>query len=143
MASVVKLGKQKQPPRAIDIVDDMDDKKRKRIRLGVVSHDFAEEACRRIEKLMAAKTLNQSLDHETQRWLVGISDVIHERIAKTGLCQPRQPKAVMTLSGWALKYISQRGTELKPRSIKSIEHTVDKLIACFGSDVSKIGRAHV
>ncbi len=40
MASIVKLGKGKQPPRAIDFTDP-DSGKRQRIRLGVVSFDEA------------------------------------------------------------------------------------------------------
>ncbi|MDA1214961.1 MAG: hypothetical protein O2955_20855, partial [Planctomycetota bacterium] len=71
MASIQKLGKGKQPLRAIDFTDPLS-KKRKRIRLGVVSHDFAVECKRRIERLVAAKSLNHP-DPETSHWLTGIA----------------------------------------------------------------------
>ena len=118
MASITKIGKGKQPPRAIDFIDATDQKKRKRIRLGVVTYDEAQEAKRRIEKLHAAKMLNQSPDAETLLWLGGVSDTIHARIANAGLCEPREPtNAAPKLSAFLEKHIGQRESELKPSSI--------------------------
>ena len=113
MASVTKLGKGKQPPRAIDFVDPADGK-RKRVRLGVVTYDVAQQAALRIEKLLMAKTLNQSIDSETAVWLRGVSGDVHERLAKVGLCEPRTPIAkAPTLAKWITTFLAQRSHSLE------------------------------
>ena len=65
MASITKLGKGKQPPRAVDFV--YPEGKRNRVRLGVVSHDTAEECCRQIEKLIESRSTNQAPSLPTLR----------------------------------------------------------------------------
>lgn len=133
MASVTKLGSGKQPPRAIDFVDDTDGGKRKRIRIGVTSHDEAERFCRQVERLLTAKILNQGIDSETAKWLAGVPDSLHERIAQKGLCQSRQPiTKAPKLEYWLTKYISQRRSDLKPGSIARLQQTSDRLIEHFG-----------
>ena len=54
MASITKIGKGKQPPRAIDFIDDTDGRRRKRVRLGVVTHGEAAEAKRVADRKAAA-----------------------------------------------------------------------------------------
>ena len=135
MACISKLGKGKQPPRAIDFVDSTDDRRRKRIRIGVVSHDFAMECKRRVERLLSAKILNQSIDQETAEWLSGVSDDLHDRVARTGLCEPREAEAASpSLSAWCETYLDQRKHELGVDSIRRIRNTVDRLLECFGED---------
>ena len=134
MASIVKLGKGKQPPRAIDFKNTTG--KRDRVRLGIVTHDVATEARRRIEKLLEAKRLNHPPDRPTLEWLAGVSDEIHERLARFGLCKPHVPKdAAPTLGKWLEKYIEQRKTELKTGSVERLQQTADKLLAFFGADI--------
>jgi integrase len=134
MASIVKLGKGKSPPRAIDFKNTTG--KRDRLRLGIVSHDDAQEACRRVEKLLAAKRLNQSADGPTLEWVAGVSDEIHERLARFGLCRPRVEKNIVpTLQEWVAKFIEQRKPELKEGSIQRLQQTADKLLAYFGSEI--------
>ena len=136
MASITKLGKGKQPPRAIDFVDDTDGRKRKRIRLGVVTHDEARAAKCRIEKLMTAKILNQPPDQETAVWLSGVSDTIHARIAKTGLVELREAQSrAPRLGEFMDKYLYQRKSDLKPGSIERLEDTGEKLRRFFGENV--------
>ncbi len=135
MASIVKLGPGKQPPRAIDFIDDCDAGRRKRLRLGIVGHDEAREAKLRIEKLLVAKSLNQSPDNETVRWLAGISNTIHDRMVRSGLCAPRvvEPLAPK-LSAFLDKYLEQRRPELKPSSWKRLEDTARELKRFFAAD---------
>ena len=122
MASITKLGKGKTPPRAIDFSNT--NGKRDRLRLGIVSHDTAEECCRRVEKLIEAKRLHQSPEGPTLEWLTSISNDIHEKLARFGLCLPRVPKnAAPMLGEWLTKYVDQRKSELKPGSIKRLEDT--------------------
>jgi len=135
MASITKIGKGKQPPRAIEFVDSTDGGKRKRIRLGVVGLAQAREAKHRIEKLHAAKALNQTPDAETVLWQAGVSDEIHQRIARAGLVDPREPLSAAPMLGEHLsKHLQQRAAELKPSSIERLRQTADKLKATFGSD---------
>jgi integrase len=134
MASITKLGRGKQPPRAIDFVDDTDGRRRKRVRLGIVTYDAAIEAKRRIEKLLAAKTLNLDPDQQTIQWVNGVSDTIHQRLARLGLVEPRQPEPTAPpLGKFTRKYVEQRRHDLKPSSIERVEQTIQKLIAFFGS----------
>ena len=133
MASIVKLGKGKQPPRAIDFKNITG--KRDRLRLGIVSHDTAEECCRRVEKLLMAKRLNQSIDSQTAEWLAGVPDDLHEKLARFSLCQPRVVKnAAPTLREWLTKYIDQRRSELKPGSIERLDRTAERLRSFFDAD---------
>ena len=134
MASIVKLGKGKQPPRAIDFVGL--DGKRKRIRLGIVTLEQARQAKLRVEKLVAAKKLNQTPDSETVTWLRGVSDKLHDRIARVDLCPPREPtSACPTLAGFLKKYIEQRCHELEPSSVERLENTRDRLQPYFGCEL--------
>ncbi len=134
MASITKLGKGKQPPRAIDFVDSATGK-RNRVRLGVVTYDVAQQASLRIEKLVSAKALNQAIDSETVVWLNGVADDVHERLARFGLCEPRQPVALApTLSQWLKTLLEQRQHSLKPASLNRLRQTGDRLTTHFGSD---------
>jgi len=80
MASITKLGTGEQPPRAIDFINT--NGKRDRLRLGIVSHDSAEECCRRVEKLIEAKRLHQSPEGPTLEWLISISEDIPAKLAR-------------------------------------------------------------
>ena len=132
MACVTRLGKGKQPPRAIDFVDPTDGKRR-RIRLGVVTHAEAVEAKLRIEKLVNAKTLNQSPDSETTCWLAGLPDVIFDRIARCALCHPRE--STPTLAEHFGELLTRRKRDLKPTSHERLNDTVKKLLQHFSGDV--------
>ena len=133
VASITKLGKGKQPARAIDFVDPTDNRKRKRIRLGIVQHRDAVEAKHRIEKLLTARVLNQSIDSETAMWLSGVSCEIHERIARVGLCEPREPEATSPqLAEWITRYLEQRAPEIAAGSLQRIRQTGNRLEEHFG-----------
>ena len=136
MASITKLGKGKQPPRAIDFVDSTDGGNRKRIRLGVVDLRQAREAKVRVEKLLSAKVLNHTPDAETVRWLAGVCDTIHGRIVRVGLAEPRQPVPTAPhLGDFLAKHLEQRKAELEPASIERLRQTADKLNAYFGPEL--------
>ena len=65
-----------------------------------------------------------------------ISDDIHEKLARFGLCLPRVPKnAAPKLGEWLTKYVEQRQSELKPCSIKRLKDTCGRLKAYFGEAV--------
>jgi integrase len=137
MASITKLGRGKQPPRAIEFVDRKDGNKRKRIRLGVVPLEAAVEAKFRIERLYAAKALNQPPDASTLDWLQGLNDDIYVRIARAGLCDAREPEpSSPTLREYLTKYIEQRSPELQPSSVQRLKDTRIELERFFGEHAS-------
>ena len=136
MASVVKLGRGKQSPRAIDFIDEVDGERvRPRLRLGVVTHDFAEKVCRRVESLVSTKRLNQEIQPELAAWLAGLPVTLYDKLARFQLCPPRNPESDAPMLGeWMAKYIDQRGSDLKPASIDRLEQTADRLKAFFGEE---------
>jgi len=134
MASIVKLGSGKQPPRAIDFADPTDGGRRKRIRVGVVTHDEALEFKRHVEKLLAAKILNQTPNTETLLWLNGLPPLTYERLAARGLAPRRNidPHG-LRLRNFLEKYREQRRQEgLSEASLDKISKTSALLTAFFG-----------
>ena len=119
MASIQKLGKGKQPPRAIDFSLNG---KRHRVRIGKVSLAESRDFKRGIEKLLVAKKLNHSIDNATAQWLAGVDVTIRDRMAKFGLCRTSQTS--LTFEQLIEGYLRRKSTELKPGSIKRIEDTV-------------------
>ena len=80
-----------------------------------------------------ARVLNQSIDPETAMWLSGVSDEIHERIARTGLCEPREPEATSPqLAEWITRYLEQRAPEIAAGSLQRIRQTGNRLEGHFG-----------
>ncbi|HMP71598.1 MAG TPA: tyrosine-type recombinase/integrase, partial [Pirellulaceae bacterium] len=133
MASIVKLGKGKQPPRAIDFFDV--EGKRQRLRIGKVTHDVATEFKRRIEKLIGFRRLGQLPDSETISWLNGLSADVRGRLAQFDLCQlPEFRKAAPKLGKLLDDYVEQKRVELKASSVKRLENTFQKMKDYFKPD---------
>ena len=131
MASVVKLGNEKNPQRRIDFIGP--DRNRKHIRLGRLGHDDAREVCRNVERLVEARTFGQTPAQALLAWLAELPDWLHERIARTGIIEPREPVPdAPTLGAFLEKHTAQRKTQLKPSSIERLGHTVAKLKTYFG-----------
>jgi integrase len=112
--------------------------RRQTIRLGKISRRIAETAKVRIEALLAAKVAGHSIDKETAEWLSAISDVIHARLAKVGLVEPRvavdQPEfEVVGIQSHVERYIGSR-SKLKPNTRRNYETTKRILVEHFGGD---------
>ena len=103
------------------------DGERRPIRLGKVSVKQAEAFKVKVEQLVSAR-ITGSMDDETARWLVGIDDSIHAKLAAVELVEPRQ---TMTLGGWLNSYLAGRACELKPRSLQKLQDTSDMMLAHF------------
>ena len=85
------------------------DGKRHTVRLGKVSRRIANTAKFHIENLVVAKAAGHSPELETASWLRGLSDELHERIAKAGLVEPRKSsKVVVTLGDYLDAYLGGR-----------------------------------
>lgn len=64
--------------------------KRQQIRLGQLDKRTAERVRLRVESLISAAATGIEPDDETRRWVDGLADQLHERLASVGLVQPRQ-----------------------------------------------------
>ncbi len=132
MASIIRLSKEKRPPRAIEFT--AADGSRPRIRLGRVTRETAEYFKTRVEYLQAAQACGMPLDRETASWLGTLTDTMHHKLARRGLCEPRTSAATAPrLAEFVDRYITQRATELKPRSVELLRQTAAKLIGHFGT----------
>src|SRR4051794_31973665 len=65
-------------------------RKRQQIRLGQLDKRMAERVRLKIETLISAAATGFPVDDETKKWVDGLSDQLHERLAGVGLVQPRQ-----------------------------------------------------
>ena len=134
MASIVKLRKGKQPPRAIDFVGA--DGSRKRVRLGIVSHDEASTAKHHIDRLIACRKLCQPPNNQTQEWLRNLPDTLYARLVRQGLCDPRADldrDPMATLGSFIDSYFQMRDIR-KPNTRRNYEGTRRKLIDFFGPE---------
>jgi integrase len=66
------------------------DGKRQQIRLGRIDKRMAERVCLKIETLVSAVATGTDPDEETKKWVEGLSDQLHERLARLRLVRPRQ-----------------------------------------------------
>ena len=133
MASITRIGKGKQPPRAIEFVDR--DGKRQRIRIGVVTLNVAERFKTKIESLISTKILGLPPDALSSVWLAEISDDMHAKLVRVGLADPREPQSeTPTLETFLSKHIEHRSHELAVSSIRSLNLTASKLSAFFGPE---------
>jgi integrase len=141
MASIVRLGSGKQPPRGIEFKGI--DGKRHRLRLGVVSADSADKFKRGIEQLLNSLRLGTTLPDDWAAWLASVDDRIVNRMAAAGLCSARV--ACPNLGVAFDAYVTRRAVELKPASIKRIEATGKRMRAYFGDWVPmrSVGPAQV
>jgi integrase len=106
------------------------DGKRRSIRLGKMPMKAAEEVCRRVEYLVAAKASGTAIDNDTARWLASTSDAMHAKLAAVGLVEPRI-KANVRLGDFIDAYIAGR-SDVKRRTRLNLRIFGDRLIAFFG-----------
>jgi len=90
------------------------DGKRKPIRLGKVSRKDAETFCRRVERIVSANITGTAPDDETSRWLAGLDDRTHGRLAAVGLVKPRKAAGETALGTFLDEYFA--AAVVKPRT---------------------------
>lgn len=79
-------------------------------------------------KLRVEHLATTAPDADAVRWLEGIGDRLHARLAAVDLVKPRESS---TLGPWLERYIVSRRGDLKASSIEKLEITRDKLLAHF------------
>lgn len=105
------------------------DRKRRTIRLGKMDIRTAEKIRTQIEALNVAKCLGEPIPVASANWLATVGDLLHERLARAGLCEPRN---AATLKAWTDHYIKGRAS--KPRTLSKLKNVAASLISRFGAD---------
>jgi integrase len=100
---------------------------RKTIRLGKCSQRHAESVKVKVEDLVSAKFASHAPSDETSRWLAGLDDTLHKRIAAAGLAKPR---GTALLGSFTREYIDGRA-DLKPSSRINMDRARKYLLEVF------------
>lgn len=82
--------------------------KRRSVRLGKTADKVVARVKAQIEQIVAARKAGVAIDVESTRWLDGIDDKLHAKLAKTTLVAPREIKAVITLGAFVAEYVTKR-----------------------------------
>jgi len=129
VASLIRYGQGKRASYRVDFsIGD----KRKTIRLGKAGYDEARTFNANLELLLGSRMTNTTPRDEILRWLTGLPDKIHEKLAQLGLADARKPAtAAPTLRAWLDRLIEQR-PDLKPASVRSLRGTGNLLIEHLG-----------
>ena len=116
------------------------DGKRRTVRLGKVSQRQAEAFKARLEVLVGRR-ITGAMDDDTARWVAGLEDDAHGKLAAVGLVPPRSTAAV-TVGGLLDKFFEH--LDVKPITSMNYQSTRKALLARFGSttpvrDVDPLG----
>ncbi len=115
---------------------------RRSIRLGHLDKRAAESALLRIDKIIAAKSVNGTPDPEMLAWIAGVDDTLHGRLAAVGLVEPRAAAAILTLGAFIDNFIAAK-QEVKPHTRLNFEQLKRWLVKYFDKqrDVAAIKAA--
>lgn len=115
--------------RWVQFVDAQD--RRQTVRLGKTTKRNAEEVCRRIEHLLAAKLAGDTIDRQTAQWLDTIQPKLRDRLVAVGLADPTAKR--LRLGEWWDQFIAKQ-THAKPNSTANYERTKRCMLDYFGTD---------
>lgn len=101
------------------------------IRLGAIPKRQAESIKLKIEALVSAMTTGMRPDDETQRWVQGLHDDLHAKVAAAGLVEPR---GGTRLGSFVADYIARREVELKFNTLRNLRKCEAYLVEFFGRD---------
>ena len=108
------------------------DGSRKTIRLGKMSQRDAEGIKGHVENLLSAAMQGQEPTRRDAEWLASLGDTLHDRIARTGLCRPREQVETPTLAGWVERYIEDRKGDVKASTRTTYQQAQRLLVEFFG-----------
>ncbi len=128
MASISKQGNGR---RRIDFTGP--DGKRKTIRLGKISQRDAEGVKYRIENLLGMAMQGKEASRDDAAWLERIDETLHDRIARAGLCDPRECVEVPTLGQLLTEYIAAR-KDVQESTRINYQQVAKNLKGHFGKD---------
>ncbi len=132
MASITKRPNGRREIQFIGI-----DNKRRTLRLGKVDQKIAESIRLRVEELNSAKVNSSPIPLYTALWLQSISDGLHDRLQRCGLCEPRTVAAPteLPLHKMLSDYIARRD-DVKAGTRTIYEQAARHLKLFFGNDRS-------
>ncbi len=104
---------------------------RKTVRLGRCDERSAQQVCRHVEALLAARIHAQPVNRETAVWLSNVCDKLHDRLARAGLVEPRAGVGAVRLGPAIRAYIGGR-VDLKPASRVVMGQVIRDLVDHFG-----------
>jgi hypothetical protein len=108
-------------------------KRRYSIRLGTIKPKVVEMVKLRVEQMVAALKAGVTFDSDLRQWLIGIDDVLHSKLAKVGLTEPRIQQAVVTLKSF-LDALYARRKDVKPATKEIWRQPMRNLKEFFGED---------
>jgi len=108
------------------------DDKRRKIRVGKMSHRNAEEIGRHVETIIAAKVAGFTIGRATAEWISGIGDDLHAKLAAAGLAEPRAPVIAVELKAFLDGYLAER-TDAKPSTKTNLRVCINRLVDSFGA----------
>ena len=111
------------------------DGKRKTVRLGKVSQRQAEAFKVRLEVLVGQR-ITGTLDDETARWVAGLEDDAHAKLAAVGLV-PTRNRSVTTLGAFLTDFF--KSVEVKPSTVTTYDQTRRVLVEHFGEAATLVG----
>lgn len=109
---------------------------RKTINLGRASESATATCAKWAQTISDALKHGEPVDTRAIKWLSGLSDKVHARIARAGLAEPRQsttPAAVAKLAATTQAYIDCR-TDIEESSRENLRKARRNLVAFFGDD---------
>ena len=109
------------------------DGKRKTIYLGKCSLRDAETCKIRVENLLSAVIQGKEPSRDDAQWLDRISSIMHDRLAKVGLVEPKEPNVIFTVHEWTENYIKSR-TGLKVNTIANLNQAFRSLKEYLSKD---------
>jgi integrase len=123
----------------VQVSVDRDGRKRPTVPLGNLTKAKAETIKGYIESLAASKRAGVTMEGPTADWLATIGDDLHRRLAKLGLCSPRQQaeptaqRQAVLLGEFIDGYIDGRA-KLKPSTVVHLKRCQNYLTGYFGAD---------
>ena len=105
------------------------DRKRHTVRLGRVPKKLAETVRMRVEALLAALAAGLPADVDTARWLAGVGDDLHAKLAAAGLTAPRQSER---LGAFLDAYLARRAADAKGATVTNYRTVANDVRGFFG-----------
>ena len=108
------------------------DGNRRQIRLGKVPMKTATTVKARIETLLAAALGKHPIDGDTAGWLGSLDNKMADKLAAVRLVPRREPKAIATVGGFLVEYVSRR-VDVKPATKEVWSQVTRNLLECYGA----------
>lgn len=106
------------------------DARRMTVRLGKVKDKYGRTFLSRVEAVLEARGLNESIDPATAAWFGKLSDRLYARVARTGILPPRGKREAATVGGLLAAWLA--ALDVKPTTRVRAEQAKRALVEHFG-----------